>query len=133
MPAAVDFMEVGQVVATLLTTPLLTVPVGIVAVLLLAVVQRLVTPGSRAANPWVLAPSAVAILVDTGYLAGTFRARQARGAVARGTRLALSANSSRPARRDQVTFADVPVPLSRPKRAAEMSCVAAIRCSRSGA
>jgi type IV secretory pathway TraG/TraD family ATPase VirD4 len=95
---------------TLLTTPLLAVPVAVLAVLILAAVRRLLVPAGHAANPWMLGFVSAGILVGTGYLAGTLRARQARSAVARGTRLAFADDSSHPAKRNEVTFAGVPVP-----------------------
>jgi type IV secretory pathway TraG/TraD family ATPase VirD4 len=95
--------------AALLTTPLLAVPVALIAVLILAAIRRLLMPTGQAANAWVLGFLSAAVLVGTGYLAGTIRARQARSAVARGTRLAF-ASSAPHAKRNEVTFAGVPVP-----------------------
>jgi type IV secretory pathway TraG/TraD family ATPase VirD4 len=96
--------------ATLLTTPLLAVPVAVIAVLILAAVRRLLMPSGQAASPWVLGFVAAVVLVGTGYLAGMLRARQARSAVARGTRLAFAADAPRAARPNEVTFAGVRVP-----------------------
>jgi hypothetical protein len=96
---------------TLFSTPVIALPLTIIALLAWAVVLRVIERFWWPPKLWIQALSASVVFVGIGYGAGVIRSRQARSAVTRGTRLASMIRPLRKPAADNVTFAGVPVPV----------------------